>query len=875
MTTTPPWRQALACLLPALLAGLGSSGAAQAQSIATGSRHGLALQADGSVLAWGDNRQAQLGFGKTVYAEVAREIVLPSKAVAVRASRAGVLLLDVDGNVWSWGANRKGQLGDGTLADRSTPKVVFRGATAITNGDEYLPSFLIDKDGQPWWWGPLPSGEDATTPRQAAQVPVRLTQIQQGGKTTIALDDQGKVWSWGEGVACGASPAATGPVAMAGLPPLKDIVIVANPSNRATPSYQQPTFPRSLVYGLDQNGTFWKWGTEPAYPGQGALPPPPQTFCPPVQTSRDSSGFAYLLQVHPDLVRAKVDIQRTIPGGFSKLGLAVNGDLWQWTTVNEGEHPDFRMTLRRVASDVIDAAGYPEEGGMSGVMYITRDGKLFAEGGNVNGHLAVAGEADSASSPARVPLPAAVVSVHAQPNGSFALLGDGRVFGWGVEAGTYDPAANLNGYIARPAPAQIPLGAPIARLAVGPQQWLAVDANGRVWSSNGWGSERTAVPTSYRPAMVARPAGMPLAKDASVGGHEHAAILGVDGSVWTIGHGVSVVPYPPELTQQQLWSMPPMPRKVVGLPAPIVQVASVGNGLISGHYALDVAGNVWFWGYKGWYGISGQRSDPYSSTTQVTAPVTVPLERKAISITANDLSLCALLEDGSAQCYGKFFNEHLGQRFQLHVPIRELSIGMDESKPGVVPGKRNGTVHFRLADGTVWAWGQGRYGQLGAGIHANTAEPIPVSNEAGTGDLDLDPATPNVPAANRPAFRVKTRLAGNLRTLLFNADMFGAATGGGTGNGTTNVYVFATADLRTWVQQDELGQWSLLRSPVPATASNVPLASEGQSVPLSILPQFVGTGLAGVRIFIGQGRDAQEMLQAQRFREVLELAPEE
>lgn len=39
-------------------------------------------------------------------------------------------------------------------------------------------------------------------------------------------------------------------------------------------------------------------------------------------------------------------------------------------------------------------------------------------------------------------------------------------------------------------------------------------------------------------------------------------------------------------------------------------------------------------------------------------------------------------------------------------------------------------------------------------------------------------------------------------------------------------------------------------------------------------PSGADRGLACVRILVGQGRDALEILQVQRFREVLELAPE-
>lgn len=444
MTTPAPWRRASGCLLSALLAGLGLSCSAWAQTIATGARHGLALQSDGSVLAWGDNRLAQLGQGKTIYASTAREIALPAKATAVRTSRTTALVLDEEGQVWSWGTNARGQLGDGTRADRATPQVVFRGAVFIANGGDAAPSFLIDQDGQPWWWGPLPSGVDAAVPERAAQVPARLVRIEHQQRATVALDEQGVVWSWGEGAACAGGAAALAPMAMRGVPPIVDFIFEAQgPITHLGPG--MPVLgPVSRVIAKDADGLLWVWGSDPHRIPDG-LPSPGLTYCPAERWVQTYDPFAVRDRVHPDLEKAGVKMQKVLHGGDGPMGWTAEGDLWRWRYVPTGEISGGPpMAVERVASGVVDASGHNTtlRGVLPVLMYVTRDGKLHAMGSNTSLHLAVAadaaGGAESIASPRKLSLPSAALSVHASEAGSHALLADGRIFRWGLGAVQYD-----------------------------------------------------------------------------------------------------------------------------------------------------------------------------------------------------------------------------------------------------------------------------------------------------------------------------------------------------------------------------------------------------------------------------------------------------
>jgi alpha-tubulin suppressor-like RCC1 family protein len=125
--------------------------------------------------------------------------------VAVDASLGGhALALDANGKVWSWGRNNRGQLGRGSVSyfinkpgQVNIPTKVIR----IAAGENH--SLALDEHGQVWGWGDASSGQLANgTPWYTAlpkQVSLskNIIAIAAGGAFSLALDNQGRVWAWG------------------------------------------------------------------------------------------------------------------------------------------------------------------------------------------------------------------------------------------------------------------------------------------------------------------------------------------------------------------------------------------------------------------------------------------------------------------------------------------------------------------------------------------------------------------------------------------------------------------------------------------------------------------------------------------------------
>ena len=121
-------------------------------AMAAGSHHTVALLADGTVKAWGNNWFGQLGNGTTTYRSPPVTVSGITNAVAIAAGYWHTVAALSDGTVKAWGSNAYGQLGDGTTSNRSTPVPVsgITNAIAVAVGNYHSVALLSDGTVKAW-----------------------------------------------------------------------------------------------------------------------------------------------------------------------------------------------------------------------------------------------------------------------------------------------------------------------------------------------------------------------------------------------------------------------------------------------------------------------------------------------------------------------------------------------------------------------------------------------------------------------------------------------------------------------------------------------------------------------------------------------------
>jgi alpha-tubulin suppressor-like RCC1 family protein len=138
------------------------------------------VRTGGTLWAWGDNAQGQLGDGTTTEKWSPTEIIGPDVnwVTSVAAGGAHTVVTrtttSADRTLWTWGWNWYGQLGDGTNTSRSSPAQVGSDTSWIYVASGEGHALAIKADGTLWAWGRNHRGQlgDGTTVNR--DIPTRI-----------------------------------------------------------------------------------------------------------------------------------------------------------------------------------------------------------------------------------------------------------------------------------------------------------------------------------------------------------------------------------------------------------------------------------------------------------------------------------------------------------------------------------------------------------------------------------------------------------------------------------------------------------------------------------------------------------------------------
>lgn len=202
--------------------------------IILGWHHIIVTTSDGRTYSWGRNNNGQLGTGDTEDKDTPIEVPIETPTdddpttptepiesnpwlsdgyiVQVSAGNNHSLVLTEDGNVYSWGAGFYGQLGTGISGNgssRPTPQHVTalsgKNIVQVSAGVQF--SLALTEDGNVYSWGDGRSGQlglgntsQQNTPREVTTLSGKnIVQIVAGSLHALALTADGEVYSWGRG----------------------------------------------------------------------------------------------------------------------------------------------------------------------------------------------------------------------------------------------------------------------------------------------------------------------------------------------------------------------------------------------------------------------------------------------------------------------------------------------------------------------------------------------------------------------------------------------------------------------------------------------------------------------------------------------------
>jgi len=289
------------------------------QTIDAGGYHTCALDEESDAYCWGNNTEGQLGTGVTSGKRdepQAVRMLFGTKFQQISVGRNHTSAIDLAGNIWVWGANFDGQLGDGTTQYSPFMKqVVFPDALTFTKVEAgRRHTVALDQNGEVWTWGHNGSGQlgDSTTTDRLTPVKVQIpegmtfTDVYAGGGRTMALTASGEYWGWGfnGNGRLGDGTTEDKLIPVKGI--LPDGITLTELS--AGDTYN---------LALDNSGKLWAWG----FNGDGQLG----------NGTTDHSS-----ELVPVDLPSNIAVESFSAGRRHNLAIATDGSVWAWGNNNFG-----------------------------------------------------------------------------------------------------------------------------------------------------------------------------------------------------------------------------------------------------------------------------------------------------------------------------------------------------------------------------------------------------------------------------------------------------------------------------------------------------------------------------------------------------------
>ena len=466
-----------------------------------GAGHSLALTRSGEVWAWGDNRVGQLGVAQPSQSTTPVRVVFPlgaARIVAIDAAGDHSYALDSDGKLWAWGDNRYRQLADASVAQRASPAQVLGLGSVTSVSAGRVGGAAIATNGTVWTWGGY----------EAVAVPTQLSGVS-GVATAVRLGEYHLLVKLSDGTLVAAGGNFNGQLGDGtSTTPLPGAVV--KPLG-LTGDVREFAVGNKHALVVDAAGRLVGWGddlkgqtgstteTTRNIPAVVALPGPAAQVAAgdshslallrdgTVQAWGDNFGGAVGsgtsgVRTSPAAALGLSGIRQISAAKASSAAVDAAGALWVWGDNSRGQLA--RPLSESTISQPVKAADVPAliQVALGGAHSVGLDssGKVWAWGGNSEGQL---GDATKPGGPTPLAVPGLtdIRALAAGEGHTLALDGQGRVWAWGRNTfAQVSPADAL--LVATPV---LVSGLPsIQAVAAGLGSSLALDVNGRLW---GWG----------------------------------------------------------------------------------------------------------------------------------------------------------------------------------------------------------------------------------------------------------------------------------------------------------------------------------------------------------------------------------------------------